>query len=386
MLTTYQCKREGETRNCRRPSQVTENFTTGLLVLSEAQTVFVGTNNGELSRSGQHHLEFIASTNRNSVDLIFQSELLHRDSSGIGSRSEELAHATLVKLGTKGLDAGCIIHPAPVDACSLSSLLCISIKLGLHSKCWKVGGPIVFLLLFGAFVGTVCYIQFRELRDVQNRLDKLESIAVHRAYYGRRLKKDILKPRVVRNIQNLTPTMIPPTTAAVVNSHDCCADLAHPQFNDETKAKTSTNVTVGANANLHCGVTGNPPPSITWSFNGKELKGGSQYKLMNNNQSLTISHVQVKDDGYYRCEIENVFKKKSLDFKLNVTERIHIEVTPSNATFNESQPFTFECTVKGIPKPNITWNRVVDGVSTPLNSTKKQRCIPTDGQLLHRGS
>lgn len=71
-------------------------------------------------------------------------------------------------------------------------------------------------------------------------------------------------------------------------------------------------VPIGRSAVFSCNVSAEPPPVITWRFNGVEITAGSKYTVMatagetmTTLSVLTINNLTVSDNGDYSCSAEN---------------------------------------------------------------------------------
>ena len=61
----------------------------------------------------------------------------------------------------------------------------------------------------------------------------------------------------------------------------------------------------GENITLYCNATGNPEPSISWTKDGISISSNSRISLSDDNKQLTITNVNRKDSGEYRCVAKN---------------------------------------------------------------------------------
>lgn len=76
-----------------------------------------------------------------------------------------------------------------------------------------------------------------------------------------------------------------------------------PQF---TAPPTDVVVANGETATLQCGVAGQPPPSVTWfREGGGEVTSGGRFTVGSTTGELTISSVELSDEGEYYCVAGN---------------------------------------------------------------------------------
>ena len=56
---------------------------------------------------------------------------------------------------------------------------------------------------------------------------------------------------------------------------------------------------------LSCNATGNPVPVISWTKYGSPISNNSRVSSLQDNKQLTITNVDRKDSGQYRCVASN---------------------------------------------------------------------------------
>ncbi|KAL3180818.1 hypothetical protein MRX96_037235 [Rhipicephalus microplus] len=64
-------------------------------------------------------------------------------------------------------------------------------------------------------------------------------------------------------------------------------------------------VSVGESVTMHCAAAGHPPPTITWSKNGRLLNGNTVPTRIAKNGTMTIAKTEREDAGKYLCEASN---------------------------------------------------------------------------------
>ena len=76
-----------------------------------------------------------------------------------------------------------------------------------------------------------------------------------------------------------------------------------PQF---TAVPSDLIVAGGQTATLQCGVSGEPPPSVAWfREGGGEVTSGGRYTVSSTSGELTVSGVELSDEGSYYCVASN---------------------------------------------------------------------------------
>ena len=63
----------------------------------------------------------------------------------------------------------------------------------------------------------------------------------------------------------------------------------------------------GSNVTLTCNATGNPEPTFSWNIGGSAVNTSvnPRISLSSDNKWLTITNVNRKDSGEYKCEATN---------------------------------------------------------------------------------
>ena len=75
---------------------------------------------------------------------------------------------------------------------------------------------------------------------------------------------------------------------------------------------------VGAIKRLRCGVIAQPPPTITWFKDDKPLQLSERVRNLNNNKTIKIKTVILRDQGNYTCIAENTLEKLNMNLELRV--------------------------------------------------------------------
>ena len=90
-----------------------------------------------------------------------------------------------------------------------------------------------------------------------------------------------------------------------------------PAFDPPLEAQT---VSTGSTVTIKCNVISNPEVTeIIWEFGGAVLSNSVQYTI--NGQQLTITNVQLTNDGYYTCKATNMQGTNTTSAKLTVQSK-----------------------------------------------------------------
>ncbi|XP_038571299.1 hemicentin-1 isoform X3 [Micropterus salmoides] len=120
---------------------------------------------------------------------------------------------------------------------------------------------------------------------------------------------------------------------------------------------------------LACGVSGIPPPRITWAFNNNNIP--VHYDHMNGHSELVIERVSKDNSGTYTCVAENnVGTIKSLGF-------VYVKEPPiidGDVHSNRIEPLggnaILNCEVRGDPLPSIRWSK--NGINIQISNRIRQ--------------
>ena len=79
---------------------------------------------------------------------------------------------------------------------------------------------------------------------------------------------------------------------------------------------------VGHEFSVDFDIQGDPPPSITWKYNGGPLEG-REVEVMEEDGKvrLVIRRVTIRCSGFYQLLVENQGGKDVMDFHLNVISK-----------------------------------------------------------------
>ncbi|XP_068131099.1 immunoglobulin superfamily DCC subclass member 4 isoform X2 [Hyperolius riggenbachi] len=117
-------------------------------------------------------------------------------------------------------------------------------------------------------------------------------------------------------------------------------------------------------ARFECGITGTPPPQITWQKDQTPLPSNNRIASLPTGV-LLISRVQQEDAGLYRCVAANsVSTRYSSEAQLSVEKDIKpfsgeltITTTPQNLTVEMGHSAVLECSAEGDGTQLVSWFR-----------------------------
>ncbi|XP_019694801.2 myosin light chain kinase, smooth muscle isoform X3 [Felis catus] len=138
-------------------------------------------------------------------------------------------------------------------------------------------------------------------------------------------------------------------------------DYTFPKF--ESKPQ-SQEVIEDQIVKFRCEVSGTPKPEVTWFLEGAPVRrreGIVEVFEEGGCHHLCLLRARARDSGNYSCTASNVQGQASCGWTLLVKQLAVMEVAPSfssvlkDCTVIEGQDFVLQCSVQGIPVPQITW-------------------------------
>ncbi|XP_058587132.1 myosin light chain kinase, smooth muscle isoform X2 [Neofelis nebulosa] len=138
-------------------------------------------------------------------------------------------------------------------------------------------------------------------------------------------------------------------------------DYTFPKF--ESKPQ-SQEVSEDQIVKFRCEVSGTPKPEVTWFLEGAPVRrreGIVEVYEEGGCHHLCLLRARARDSGNYSCMASNVQGQVSCGWTLLVKQLAMMEVAPSfssvlkDCTVIEGQDFVLQCSVQGIPVPQITW-------------------------------
>ncbi|GCC31496.1 hypothetical protein chiPu_0009954 [Chiloscyllium punctatum] len=120
-----------------------------------------------------------------------------------------------------------------------------------------------------------------------------------------------------------------------------------------------TTVREGEMVQLHCQVTGQPQPRITWYRAAGSLTTNHQVQ----GRVLRILRVSPADVGDYICRAANIYGMREVKFSVSITPSTTrgtaptVRINPSSTSVSEGEMLELHCQVTGQPEPKVTWHR-----------------------------
>uniref|UniRef100_A0A6Q2Y6D1 protein-tyrosine-phosphatase n=1 Tax=Esox lucius TaxID=8010 RepID=A0A6Q2Y6D1_ESOLU len=130
---------------------------------------------------------------------------------------------------------------------------------------------------------------------------------------------------------------------------------------------------------LECISEGFPTSVMNWKKMGEELPKRAEIK--NYGKLLTISKVEEKDNGKYRCKANNSIGDAIHDFIVTVEDPPRWQPEPPRGQLAViGSEVNIKCSASGKPKPVISWRRN----GQPLDDGSLERQVFDDTLVLHR--
>ncbi|KAL9983806.1 hypothetical protein ACROYT_G006036 [Oculina patagonica] len=124
----------------------------------------------------------------------------------------------------------------------------------------------------------------------------------------------------------------------IINTQTAQPDKYPPRIQGTPKLQYDAEV--GEVKRLRCVVTGQPPPTITWSKDGKPLQLSERVRNLSSNKTIKIKQVRLGDQGNYTCIAENALGKLNLTLTLIVRQAISASLSTSQLTSTTQVPTT----------------------------------------------
>ncbi|KAG8440765.1 hypothetical protein GDO86_006487 [Hymenochirus boettgeri] len=133
-----------------------------------------------------------------------------------------------------------------------------------------------------------------------------------------------------------------------------------PSFHQQPESQS---VMMNALARFECGVSGLPPPQITWQKNQDPIPTEPRFFTLPSGV-LQISVVQKDDEGLYRCVATNELRTSysseaylSVQQDVKTVEELKITKAPQNLTVEVGESAILECVAEGSTIPLVSWIR-----------------------------
>ena len=117
---------------------------------------------------------------------------------------------------------------------------------------------------------------------------------------------------------------------------------------------------IGVTFMFTCNVMGGPNNVFEWQLNSVTLTNETM-------DTLLLTNVAISEAGTYTCIITNDAGEETLEAELFI--RPNIITSPQDMEVNVNETVSFTCEAEGAPVPDIQWEYVGDGESTPSTNT-----------------
>ncbi|XP_005733181.1 hemicentin-1 isoform X1 [Pundamilia nyererei] len=117
-------------------------------------------------------------------------------------------------------------------------------------------------------------------------------------------------------------------------------------------------VVEGSLITLMCESSGIPPPSLTWTKDGSEVKSDQRVRILSGGRQLQISSAEKTDAASYTCTASSAAGTVSKEYSLQVYVSPSIRRTEGGAdevTVIKGGDVTLQCDAEGVPRPAVTW-------------------------------
>ncbi|XP_059849711.1 hemicentin-1-like [Hypanus sabinus] len=144
----------------------------------------------------------------------------------------------------------------------------------------------------------------------------------------------------------------------------------------------NVSVTLNGSVNLECQSRAFPPPTLTWTKDGRPLPRHAGLVFNENGSLVEIKRAQVQDAGRYTCRASNDAGNTEKSYYLNVwvPPSFHGSTDRTPVTVIEGNSLSLFCECSGIPSPVLQWMK--NGI--PLSSDNGGHIRVYSGrQMLH---
>ncbi|XP_047673954.1 hemicentin-1 isoform X2 [Tachysurus fulvidraco] len=121
----------------------------------------------------------------------------------------------------------------------------------------------------------------------------------------------------------------------------------------------------GDEVRLRCTAKGYPTPTVVWTHNDMFVTSSSRHRMIPDG-TLVIRNAVQKDAGVYGCLASNTAGTDSKTALLSYIESPQVMVAQSRLLVGLGQTAVMECSVTGIPQPEILWYKGDKQVKTSV--------------------
>ncbi|GAA6099393.1 hemicentin-1 isoform X2 [Tachysurus ichikawai] len=132
-----------------------------------------------------------------------------------------------------------------------------------------------------------------------------------------------------------------------------------------TVAPQNQTFSAGDEVRLRCTAKGYPTPTVVWTHNDMFVTGSSRHRMIPDG-TLVIRNAVQKDAGVYGCLASNTAGTDSKTALLSYIESPQVMVAKSRLLVGLGQTAVMECSMTGIPQPEILWYKGDKQVKTSV--------------------
>ncbi|CAH1247003.1 HMCN2 [Branchiostoma lanceolatum] len=162
----------------------------------------------------------------------------------------------------------------------------------------------------------------------------------------------------------------------------------HVQYGPSfTQLPVDTQALINESPLLPCQATGDPPPVISWFFDGTPVTDSPKYDISTSG-NLQVMGITKADQGVYLCRAENVLGSVEQGALLTVQSLPVFTVTPAVETIvHMGQVLLLHCQAIGDPLPTVDWMKDNAALSqSNVQQASNGTLIVTDIQEENLGS
>lgn len=137
----------------------------------------------------------------------------------------------------------------------------------------------------------------------------------------------------------------------------------------------ATTVKVGQPVKFNVNITGEPPPTVEWSFGGQVVRGGPDVSIENPDylSKFLIGKAQRKHAGVWKITATNDSGQDAVEVQINVLGRPSAPKGPLNVTDVHEDHM------------NLDWQPPEDDGGMPINYYEVEKLDPNTGQWVPVG-
>uniref|UniRef100_UPI003AAED3FF cell adhesion molecule L1-like a isoform X1 n=1 Tax=Centroberyx gerrardi TaxID=166262 RepID=UPI003AAED3FF len=199
-------------------------------------------------------------------------------------------------------------------------------------------------------------------------------------YFSNALEKDSRPDYCCFAAFHKIRTIVQKNAMAVVVNTSIAPPVRKPNLMLPSGVQTEVALVKGQELKLECIAEGFPTPTVDWIKMGEQLPD-KRTKFKNFGKLLTISDIEVKDDGKYMCKAKNSAGEAVHYFDVIVEEAPKwVTEAPQSQLAVIGSDIHIKCSIVGKPQPDIVWRRNGEILK---DEPSNQRRVLDDTVLLH---